>query len=53
MRTYSRSALLLLIPFLSGCDFIGDVVEFGLWTILILLVVAAVAVYLLLKTFFD
>jgi len=53
MRTCSRSALFLLIPFLSGCDPVGDVVEFGLWAILILLVVAAVVAYSLLKTFFD
>jgi hypothetical protein len=54
MRTCSWSVLsILLVPLLSGCDFVGDVIEFGLWTILILLVVAAVVVYLLIKTFFD
>jgi hypothetical protein len=54
MRTFTRSALpLLLVPFLSGCDLLGDVIEFGLWTILILLLVAAAVVYVLVKTFFD
>lgn len=50
-----RSAfpLAFLAVLLSGCDLVGDVVEFGLWTLLILLLVAAAVVYLVVKTFFD
>lgn len=55
MRVSLRTALplvFLALP-LSGCDFVGDVLEFGFWTLLILLLVAAAVVYLVIKTFFD
>lgn len=55
MRLSLRTAspLVFLAVLLSGCDFVGDVVEFGFWTLLILLLVAAAVVYLVIKTFFD
>lgn len=34
---------------LSGCDFVGDVLEFGLWTILIILVILILIIYFIFK----
>lgn len=53
-RPSPRIALpLLLLLLLSGCDFVGDLVEFSFWTLLIFLLVVAGVVYALIKAFFD
>ena len=45
------AVLLLLAVSTSGCDFVGDVIEFGLWTVLIILVLIVVIIWLLVKMF--
>ena len=47
------AALVLLALALSGCDAVGDVVEFGLWTLLIVLILIALIVYAFIRTFTD
>lgn len=50
-----RLPLMLLLAVtagLSGCDLVGDVLEFGFWTLLILvLLVVALAVWIVKKLF--
>ena len=44
--------LLLLTIALGGCDLVGDVLEFGFWTMLIIIVlVVALVVWLFKKVF--
>lgn len=45
--------LLLLAIGVAGCDFIGDVLEFGLWVVLIGLLLIALLIYAVIKAFFD
>lgn len=51
--TYLLSALLLLAFSLTGCDLVGDVLEFSLWTLLIVVVIIVLIVIALVKAFFD
>lgn len=44
-------SLLLLSIFVSGCDFIGDVLEFGFWTGVILVVLVGLVVWGIVKVF--
>ena len=50
---YLLSGLLLLALGLAGCDFVGDVIEFSLWTLLIIVVCIVLIVAALIKAFFD
>lgn len=50
---YLVSGLLLLALSLAGCDFVGDVIEFSLWTLLIIVVAIVLIVIALVKAFFD
>lgn len=44
--------LLLLTVTLSGCELVGDVLEFGLWAVLIVVIlVVALVVWLFKKVF--
>ena len=45
--------LLLLAPSMAGCDLIGDVLEFGFWTLLIVVAIVVILVVVLLKSFLD
>lgn len=46
------SLLLLFFSLtLSGCDFVGDVLEFGFWTILIIIAVIVLIIYFIAKMF--
>ena len=47
------AALALLAVSTSGCDFIGDVIEFSLWTILIIVVAVVLIIAVLIKQFID
>lgn len=51
--TYLLIALLFLTFGLAGCDFVGDVIEFSLWTLLIIVVAIVLIVAALIKAFFD
>lgn len=51
-RLPTLSLLLLLTVSLSGCDLVGDVLEFGFWAMLITVVlVVALVVWLFRKVF--
>lgn len=46
------SLIFLLLSFaLSGCDLIGDVLEFGFWTALIIIGILVLIVYFIAKMF--
>jgi hypothetical protein len=45
--------LLALTLILPGCDFVGDVLEFGLWLVLIAVVVIALLIWAVYAAFFD
>ena len=44
--------LFVLFAFtLSGCDFVGDVLEFGFWTAIIIIAVIVLIVYFIARLF--
>ena len=43
----------LLAVGLTGCDFVGDVIEFSLWTMLIVVVAVVLIGVALVKAFMD
>lgn len=45
--------LFLLTVSLTGCDFVGDVIEFSLWTLLIIIVAVVLIGIALVKAFMD
>ncbi|WP_162055664.1 hypothetical protein [Pontibacter pamirensis] len=47
---YSLVFLLFSLT-LGGCDFVGDVFEFGMWTALIIIVIIVLIVYFIAKKF--
>ncbi|RDV16362.1 hypothetical protein DXT99_03940 [Pontibacter diazotrophicus] len=47
---YSLLFLLFTLT-LSSCDFVGDVLEFGFWTILILIGIVLLIIYFIAKMF--
>jgi len=49
-RLYSLLFLLLSLT-LGGCDFIGDVFEFGMWTALIVIGIIVLIIYFIAKMF--
>ena len=51
--TYLLITLLFLTFGLTGCDFVGDVIEFSLWTLLIVIVAIVLVIAALIKAFFD
>lgn len=54
MRRLTLAALLVLLTFsISGCDFVGDVLEFGLWLVLIGIVVIVLLAWAIYAAFFD
>ena len=52
MDRFPALLVLLLTLTLAGCDLVGDVLEFGFWTILILLVVVVALVAWIFKKVF-
>lgn len=54
MRSFILDLLLsaLLALSVTGCDFLGDVVEFSLWVILIIVVLVALLIYGLIRVLF-
>ncbi|MGK7392508.1 MAG: hypothetical protein ACNS60_19290 [Candidatus Cyclobacteriaceae bacterium M2_1C_046] len=42
---------LTLMVTLSGCDFVGDVLEFGFWTIIIIIAILVLIVVGIVKMF--
>lgn len=44
---------LLVAMTTAGCDFVGDVLEFGLWLVLIGIVVIVLIAFAIFKAFFD
>lgn len=51
-RTWLYSLVFLFFTFtLSGCDFAGDVLEFGFWTAIIIIAVIVGIIYLIVKMF--
>lgn len=52
-ETILTGLLILLALSTAGCDFIGDVLEFGFWLVLIALVVVALLIFAVYKAFFD
>lgn len=50
---YLLGALLLLTLSLAGCDLVGDVIEFTIWTVLIIVIVVVLIVAAIVKAIFD
>lgn len=51
-RKWLYSLVFLLLTFtMSGCDLIGDVLEFGFWTAIIIIVILVLIVYFILRMF--
>lgn len=50
---YLLGTLLLLVLSLTGCDLVGDVIEFTLWTVLIIVIVVVLIVIAIVKAIFD
>ena len=45
--------LFFVVLSVSGCDFVGDVLEFGLWLVLIVVIVIVLLIYAFYKAFID
>ena len=43
--------LLFLVLALSGCDFVGDVIEFSFWTALIIIALFVLVIWLVVRAF--
>lgn len=43
--------LLVAMPFVSGCDFVGDVIEFGFWTGVVFVAVVLLVVWFVVRAF--
>lgn len=50
-KPYAYAPLLLLALLVSGCDLVGDVLEFGFWTGVVVLALVVLVVWLVARAF--
>ncbi|MEX2592424.1 MAG: hypothetical protein WD426_06590 [Anditalea sp.] len=56
MKNYSLTQILVFVvlaTFITGCDFIGDIFEAGIWAGVIIVVLAIILIFWLIKKLMD